>query len=47
MIDDLRIVGRQVMRVNTVGLDFPEGGGVQHVSLQFLVLGKQRGTGKQ
>jgi hypothetical protein len=47
MIDHLCLIGRQVMRVNTVGLDFPEGGGVQHVALQLFVLGKQRGAGQQ
>jgi hypothetical protein len=35
------------MRVNAIGLDFLEGGGVQDVSLQLLVLREQRGTGQQ
>jgi hypothetical protein len=42
MIDNLYLVVRQIMGVNAVELDFPEGGSVQDESHELLVLGKQR-----
>ena len=47
MIDHFCLVWWQVMRVHAVGLDFTEGGSVQHESVQLFVLGKQRRKGQQ